>query len=414
MSRSGGVPRVSTAVRIAAPLTAAALVLSAGSGFVVGLNTVENEPEPVAGSGAFTAWAQGSFDRGIERVTNAMANAQLRSRGEAVLGSSAALSGVPFTALDLRLAKSAGPTADDAKRGRFTAQAIVEYRLKVDGVRVGRRADAVFRLQDGTWRLVRLQPSGLDLWDHEAVQTLRAGRVLVIGPSGDDRLQPLADTAKTARADVARFWSSRWPGTAVVVLPSSANLLDPLLGTASGSDQVAVTRWETGLDGPIIRVLVNPMYYDRMLPLAREIVLRHEITHVAQDALPQGGTPNWLSEGLAEYVGYRGSGVPIAYIAPKLFEQVRAEGAPDDLPADSDFNFSRSQSERRIAYESGWAFCQMVAERYGDDTLVPFYVAVAKGKGSEEDRLDAAAQKVMDTSFETLRDQWRAWLDANA
>jgi hypothetical protein len=343
-----------------------------------------------------------------------MANHQLRSRGESVLGASASLTGVPFRSLHVTLAKSASLTAAEAKRGVFRAQAIVEYRLRVDDVRVGRRADAVFRLRDGQWRLVRMAPSGLDLWDHEPVQSLRDGRVLVIGPSGDPRISGLATTAETARADVAHFWNAEWPKTAVVVLPSSSRLLNPLLGVHSGSDQVAVTRWESGQDGPVIRVLVNPTYYDRMPPLAREIVLRHEITHVAQDALPQGGIPNWLSEGLAEYVGYRGSGVPIAYVAAKLLEQVRAGDAPDELPVDGDFSFSRTQEERRVAYESGWSFCQMVADRYGSQRLVPFYVAVAKGQGSEEDRLDHAAEKTLGAGFDSLVEQWHSWLDANA
>lgn len=401
-------------LRVAAPLAAVALVASAGGGFVAGLSAVENEPAPTAGNGAFTAWAQASVDRGVEQATAAMANHQLRHHGESVLGSSAALAGVPFTSLNLRLAKSAGPSAADARAGHFTAQAIVQYRLRVDGVRVGRRADATFRLEGGEWKLIRVLPSGLDLWDHEPVQTLRDRHVLVIGPDGDPRLAALADAADRARSDVARFWSSAWPATAVVVLPSRADLLDPLLGNASGSDQVAVTRWESGLDGPIIRVLVNPTYYDRMPPLAREIVLRHEITHVAQDALPQGGTPSWLAEGLAEYVGYRRTGVPREFIAAKLFEQVRAGSAADELPADSDFSFSRSQTERRLAYESGWSFCQMLADRYGEDVLVPFYVAVAKGNGSEEDRLDDAAEEVTGTSFDELVSQWRSWLGANA
>jgi hypothetical protein len=395
-------------------VAALALVTSAGAGFVVGLNSPQDDQTSAAGNGQFTAWLQSSADVGIERVTAAMANQQLRRHGESVLGSSASLTGVQFKSLNLRLAKSASPSAEDAREGQFTTQAIVEYRLRFDGVRVGRRADAVFRLKDGSWRLVKVAPSGLDLWDHEAVQGLRNGRVLVIGPSGDLRLGGLAALAEQARETVAQFWSSRWPRDAVVVLPSDAGLLDALLGSRSGSEQVAVTRWESGLDGPIIRVLVNPSYYDRMPTLAREIVLRHEITHVAQDALPQANTPSWLSEGLAEYVGYRGTEVPREFIAGKLFEQVRTSGVPSELPDDSAFGFAMSQRERRVAYESGWSFCQMVADEYGEDTLVPFYVAIAKGDGSEDERLDDAADEVLDTTFDSLVDQWQAWLGANA
>jgi hypothetical protein len=360
------------------------------------------------------AWVQHSVDRGIEQVTAAMAEHQLRQRGESVLGASASLGGVPFRSLHVQLAHSATPTAPEARMGVFRAQAIVEYRLQVDDVRVGRRADAVFRLRGGSWRLMRVAPSGLDLWDHEPVQSVRDGRVLAIGARGDARVPALAATAERARAAVAAFWTAKWPGTAVVVLPSDSQLLNPLVGSRSASDQVAVTRWESGRDGPVIRVLMNPTYYDQMQPLAREIVLRHEITHVAQDALPHGGTPNWLSEGLADFVGYRGSGVASAYIAVQLFDQVRAGNVPENLPADTEFAFSKTQQQRQLAYESGWSFCQMIADEYGEDQLVPFYVHVAKGRGSQEDRLDDAAHTVLDTSFDALVTRWHAWLSAHA
>ena len=64
--------------------------------------------------------------------------------------------------------------------------------------------------------------------------------------------------------------------------------------------------------------MFNPEVYDQMPELAREIVARHEITHVAQDALPRGEVPVWLVEGIAEYVGYRGTGFSDAWIGREL------------------------------------------------------------------------------------------------
>ena len=223
---------------------------------------------------------------------------QLSSRGqEALNGANGALTGVPFESFRVRLARSDRTDAEQARAGRFQATAIVEYRLPLDEVLVGRTADATFRLGPRGWRLVRLDASGRDLWDHEPVQVTENGRVLVIGPRGDARLAGLGSLAEQARADVAAFWTARWPQTAVVVLPSEARLLDPLVGTASGSDQVAVTMWASGSDGPVIRVLMNPTVYDDMPTLAREIVLRHEMTHVAQDALPRDNVPDVADRG---------------------------------------------------------------------------------------------------------------------
>ena len=120
--------------------------------------------------------------------------------------------------------------------------------------------------------------------------------------------------------------------------------------------------------------------------------------------------PTWLTEGMADYVGYRGSGVPDSLVGAQLFAQVRESGAPEDLPAESEFDLDRSGDERRVGYQAGWAFCQMVVDEYGEDALVPFYVAVSRGEGSTAERLDDAADKVLGTTFDDLRAQWQAWL----
>jgi hypothetical protein len=56
----------------------------------------------------------------------------------------------------------------------------------------------------------------------------------------------------------------------------------------------------------------------------------------------------------------------------------------------------------------------MVADNYGEDQLVPFYAAVARGDGTTDERLDDAANDVLGTSFDDLRAQWQSWLTANA
>ena len=400
------------ALRVA-PFVAVSVVASAGAGFAVGL--AQPEPARATGTGWFTAWADELGGETLAQTAAGMADHQLSSRGqEALNGTSGALTGVPFESFRVRLARSDRPDVEQARAGQFEATAIVEYRLPLDEVLVGRTAEATFRLGPRGWRLVRLDASGRDLWDHEPVQVAENGQVLVIGPRGDARLSGLGSLAEQARQDVAAFWTAKWPETAVVVLPSDAQLLDPLVGTASGSDQVAVTMWASGSDGPVIRVLMNPSVYDGMPTLAREIVLRHEITHVAQDALPRDNVPTWLTEGLADYVGYRGSGVPDSLVGAEIFAQVRASGAPDELPAESEFDLDRPGAERRVGYQAGWAFCQMLVDEYGEGRLVPFYVAVSRGEGSTAERLDDAADKVLGTTFDDLLSQWQAWLQANA
>lgn len=398
---------------VVAPFVALALTFSAAAGFAVGLA----QPPQVAsaGSGWFIAWADDLAGGAVAELTATAADQQLMRHGrQALAGANGSLAGIPFETFRLRLARSDRPDAAAARSGRFKATAIVEYRLPLDEVLVGRTADATFRLGPNGWQLSRLDASGRDLWDHEPVEVTANGQTLVIGSRGDSRLADLASLAEQARQGVADFWSAKWPRTAVVVLPSAAGLLDPLAGTESGSDQVAITLWASGSEGPVIRVLMNPGVYDQMPTLARQIVLRHEITHVAQDALPRDNVPTWLTEGLADFVGYRGSGVPRSLVGAQVFSQVRESGAPEDLPAESAFDFDRPGEQRQVAYQSGWAFCQMVADEYGADVLVPFYVAVARGEGSTDARIDAAADEVLGTTYDDLRSKWQSWLKANA
>jgi hypothetical protein len=396
-----------------AAVVALALLASGTAGFVLG-DRRDDGPAPAA-----TGWFADQLVAGerttVEQLTAAFAHEQLRTRGALLLGGGQdALAGVPFRTLRVRLAETSRPTAERVASGQFTARAVVEYRLAVDDVLVGRTARATFRLTPRGPQLVALTGSGQDLWDHEPVDAARSGQVLVLGRRGDARLQPLADVAERARAEVADFWSAPWPRTVVVVLPSSPKLLDPLVETRQGSEQVAVTLWRAAKHGTVIRVMFNPEVYDQMPALAREIVARHEITHVAQDALPRGDVPVWLVEGIAEYVGYRGTGFSDAWIGRELLADVRVSGPPLSWPTDASFALDGSAESRAIAYQQGWSFCRMVADRYGEDTLVPFYAAVARGSGSADERLDRAAGRVLDTDADTLLRQWQEWLRAAA
>jgi hypothetical protein len=397
-------------------LTAAvalALVASGTLGFALG-DRSGDEPQPVA-----TGWFAGQLDAGervaIEQLTATLAGQQLRTRGVELLnGGGDALAGIPFRTLRVRLADSSRPTVANVASGRFTARAVVQYRLAIDDVLVGRSARATFRLTPHGPQLVALTGSGQDLWDHEPVDAARSGQVLVLGRRGDGRLTGLATVVEQARVQVDDFWTAPWPRSVVAVLPSTPDLLDPLVETRHGSEQVAVTLWRPARDGTVIRVLFNPDVYDSMPAISRAIVARHEIVHVAQDALPRDDVPVWLVEGLAEYIGYRGTGYPDAWVAPDLLDQVRVSGPPMSWPSDSDFALGGTGESRAMAYQKGWTFCRMVADRYGEDRLVPFYVAVARGSGSPADRLDRAARRVLGADIETVRAQWQDWLRAAA
>jgi hypothetical protein len=120
------------------------------------------------------------------------------------------------------------------------------------------------------------------------------------------------------------------------------------------------------------------------------------------------GSPMWLLEGFADYVGYRDSGLDLAQGAPDLAALVRASGPPPGLPEDRAFR--AADRELDLAYQQAWSIARFLAERYGEAKLVGLYRAVA-GAGpvsaSETDRLMRAA---VGLDRAALLAQWREHL----
>ena len=91
-------------------------------------------------------------------------------------------------------------------------------------------------------------------------------------------------------------------------------------------------------------------------------------------------------------------------IAGSALAQVRNGETPTTWPSDDAFDFGLDNGERTLGYEYGWAACQMIAEKYGEDSLVPFYRAVVTASGSPTDRVDRASQKVLGVAGPILLD----------
>jgi hypothetical protein len=121
--------------------------------------------------------------------------------------------------------------------------------------------------------------------------------------------------------------------------------------------------------------VVNPATFGTLQPDGRRVVITHELTHVAIRSSTTRPAPLWLSEGMADYVGYLGLGLPRSRVAAPWLSRVRAGTAPRRLPSDADFD----PAHTRIApaYAAAWLACSRLADRYGQARLVAFYRAVA-------------------------------------
>ncbi|MYS47969.1 hypothetical protein GTY23_43725, partial [Streptomyces sp. SID5998] len=213
---------------------------------------------------------------------------------------------------------------------------------------------------------------------------------------------------------VSRAWGEDWSRRVVVLVPGSLDRMAALLGsTAAGYRGIAaVTTGETGGGrAPADRVIVNPDAYGVLGPVGKQVVLTHETTHVATRAHTTAATPLWLSEGYADWVGYRGAGRTPDEVAPELQRAVAAGEEPAALPADADFGFAGDATRLAQAYEGGWLACRMIAAHWGEDRLDAFYRAVGahqRRAGAVEDAL----RTVLDTTLPEFTARWRAYLRA--
>jgi hypothetical protein len=257
--------------------------------------------------------------------------------------------------------------------------------------------------------------SAQQLWVQGEVIVVRGEHTLVlgVGQSGE-KLHSFADLADRAVPAVSDAWGTDWPRRVVVLVPRSLAGMAGLLASPASSYRgiAAVTTGETGAAlAPADRIIVNPDAYGVLGTLGRQVVLTHETTHVATRAATTPATPLWLSEGYADWVGYRGTGRTAAEAAPELAEAVTEGKVPTALPSDRDFGFSGDANELARAYEGGWMACRMIADRWGEVRLGEFYRAVGV-HDEREGAVEEAMEKVLGTTPADFTAQWRDYLRA--
>ncbi|MDF3297149.1 hypothetical protein [Streptomyces tropicalis] len=305
-----------------------------------------------------------------------------------------------------------------------TATAGAELRYRVTGydsapVTSGRTLTLAAGPQ-GTWRVVSDRPAAKasqQLWDQGPVTVVRGRSSLVLGVGqSSGTLHGYAGLADRAVPAVSDAWGTGWSRHVVVLVPRTLDGMAGLLGSPASQYRgiAAVTTGEAGGSGrttPADRIIVNPDAYGMLGGLGKQVVLTHETTHVATRARTDPATPLWLSEGYADWIGYRGTGRTPAQAAPELQRAVAAGQVPAALPTDRDFGFAGDATRLAQAYESGWMACRLIAGRWGEDRLRDFYVAVGRHRhrsGAVEDAL----RRVLHTAPGAFTDQWRAYLRA--
>jgi hypothetical protein len=272
----------------------------------------------------------------------------------------------------------------------------------------------------GRWYLASLSdyaPSGLvsatDLWDYGPVSVVRRSDVLVLGsPVQRETMLDVASDVQAAIPQVTSVWGNGWARRAVVLLPRTTH--DMALIDSDHEDLrniAALTSAEiddtAGHPAPVgDRVTINPINWPKLSDLGQQVVLRHELTHVASEAATGAQTPTWLIEGLADYVGFKFADVPVAAAAVELQDAIEAGHLPARLP--SDRGFRGADKSLAVHYEEAWFVCRTIAQRFGEATLVRFYRTVGTSSRSSAVAVRDAVMRVLHLRVARLVSLWRA------
>ena len=259
--------------------------------------------------------------------------------------------------------------------------------------------------------------SDVDIWDYGALRVARAPGVLVIGhPQSQSLMHNIAEQMSAAIPRVNAVWGKQWALRVVVLVPTTQRELGRLVNDTGDLSQIAAVASAEVQDCPGPpdpvggRVAINPANWAKLSSLGQRVVLTHELTHVATRADTGSCTPTWLVEGLADYVGYLGTGVPVPVVAQELAADVRTGHLPTRLPPDAEF----AGSSRRLsqAYEGAWLACRLIVERWKQATLVRFYRAVGTSNESPQQAVNTAMRTVLHTTLAKFIVAWRAYLRA--
>lgn len=342
---------------------------------------------------------------------------------------------VPFTSFGYTVVgeSATGQTAS-LRPGQWVADVRLSYRMPGDARDVARPTSLIVTGTPDGPKVVgeSPQPTGSsppmrDLWELTDVTVVRGRNSIVVGDASSPRtLRRYAALTDRAVRTVDRYWGGGWRRPVVVVVPESVDQMAQVLGRGgtTGLDQLAaVTTGEIdrvgGVAAPVNtadRVVINPDAFDSFADdRNRQIVLTHEMTHVATRGTVLVSPPLWLEEAFADFVGYQDSGVSRATIAADLLAEVRRGRGPDRLPTQDAFDPGKGKVDD--AYVASWLALTMIEETRGASGVVAFYRTAAgleeappAGEATQEACL-ARAYARLGTDAEGFRRQWLAYLE---
>ena len=213
----------------------------------------------------------------------------------------------------------------------------------------------------------------------------RTDHALVAGTADAPALAEAARTVDDVLPRLARQWQ-RTPERTLVLLPATPEEADALTGASSAAPGTVAAL----TDGPVDdsgratgdRVVLDPTVHAALTPVGREVVLTHELAHVAVRATVPGEPPLWLAEGYADHVGYAVADLPQRTLAAPLLDAVRTGTAPTVIPTADTLDPQLGDIE--VGYLAAWQVAETVVDLAGETGLRELVRACASTGGEAE------------------------------
>jgi hypothetical protein len=361
-----------------------------------------------------TALAASAGSDGSDDTLEALADPDIGSAGRELAAVAANVRDLRIDRLSLRYLDTAAVELSTAQQQRFGSDAWVSevqlswrFRGTDPGVST-LEVPVVADWQDGRAVFVTSRVTRgyrVPLWFTESLVVRRGPATLVLADD-PQQARSLARQARTAVTTVRRTLPD-FDDVLVVEAPGSVGAFRTAAGvnrTTSRSIAAVTTATDGSLiEGAPVHVYLNPDVFDPLGPVARQIVLSHEATHVALGATVTN-TPLWLSEGIADHLALVDTSLPDAVLAAQIRQLVRDQGTPRQLPGQPEFN----GSNRDIGawYEAAWIAVRLISRTYGEQALLDFYERVEVDGDTR-----TAFREVLGTDEGAFVQRWRASLE---
>ena len=204
---------------------------------------------------------------------------------------------VPLLVSDVEVVSTVPATALEVDVGE-EAHLPVRVTWRIPGVDTDDReaSDIVtLRREPGGW--TRMSPVRLPWGVSDPVST-SSSRCRVVGPPAVSDLVAAVHAACVRSVPAVLDVWPHWDGAAVIVLTTSA------LGPGTGA--LVEGAVSDGRPAPADRMVVDAAVAADLSEAGLDVLLRHELVHVAMRATGSAPVPLWFQEGLAGHVGYTG------------------------------------------------------------------------------------------------------------